>query len=129
VTPVRLMAHATVLLVEDVRRAGEYYNRQLGFEVTYYDQNPEHYAYASREHCHIHLACFAETPSLPNSEAVPPDMFDVYVYANDVDALHEELLERGAEILQAPTEQGYGLREIRVRDPDGYVLAFGKLHE
>jgi uncharacterized glyoxalase superfamily protein PhnB len=123
------MAHATVLLVEDVRRAGEYYNQKLGFEVTYFDQNPDHYAYASREHCHVHFACFADAPRLPNSEAVPPDMFDVYVYVNDVGALHDDLVERGAEIVQPPTDQGYGLREIRVRDPDGYILAFGKLLE
>jgi uncharacterized glyoxalase superfamily protein PhnB len=55
-----------------------------------------------------------------------PDMFDVYVYV-DVEALHEELVERGAELLHGPTDQAYGLREIRVRDPHAYILAFGKL--
>jgi uncharacterized glyoxalase superfamily protein PhnB len=54
-------------------------------------------------------------------------MFDVYVYVDDVDALHEELVGRGADLVHGPVEQGYGLREIRVRDPDGYVLAFGRL--
>jgi hypothetical protein len=32
-------------------------------------------------------------------------------------------------VLNAPVQTEYGLREIRVRDPDGYVLAFGKLPE
>jgi catechol 2,3-dioxygenase-like lactoylglutathione lyase family enzyme len=123
----RLTAHATVLLVQDVRRAGDYYRDQLGFEVTYYEANPEHYAYASRHHCHLHFACFGGAVPRSNSEAVPPDMFDVYVYVDDVEALHEELVERGAELLHGPIDQGYGLREIRVRDPHGYVLAFGKL--
>jgi hypothetical protein len=40
--------------------------------------------------------------------------------------LNTELVERGAELLHGPVEQGYGLREIRVRDPHGYVLAFGQ---
>ena len=48
---------------------------------------------------------------------------------DDVDALHDELRARGAEVLNAPVHTEYGLREIRVRDPDGYVLAFGKLPE
>jgi catechol 2,3-dioxygenase-like lactoylglutathione lyase family enzyme len=26
----------------------------------------------------------------------------------------------------APVDQGYGQREFRVRDPDGYILAFGQ---
>jgi uncharacterized glyoxalase superfamily protein PhnB len=56
-----------------------------------------------------------------------PTWFDLYVYVDDVEALHEELVERGADILNQPVDTEYGLREIRVRDPHGYVLAFGKL--
>lgn len=123
----RLTAHATVLLVDDVTRAADYYRDRLGFDVTRYEANPNHYAYASRDDCHVHFACFRDAPPKPNSTLVPPDMFDVYVYVDDVEALYEELVERGAEIVLAPTNASYGLREIRVRDPHGYILAFGKL--
>jgi uncharacterized glyoxalase superfamily protein PhnB len=51
---------------------------------------------------------------------------DVHVWVEDVDAFHEELVGRGADVILAPTDQGYGQREIRVRDPFGYILAFGK---
>jgi hypothetical protein len=30
------------------------------------------------------------------------------------------------DILHPPVQQGYGMYELRVRDPDGYVLAFGR---
>jgi catechol 2,3-dioxygenase-like lactoylglutathione lyase family enzyme len=123
---VKLAAHATVLLVDDVRRAAEYYRDQLGFDVSFYEQNPQHYAYASRDHVYLHFACFKDAPPRPNVEVVPPDMFDVYIYVDDVEALHQELVGRGAEILGEPVDQGYGMREIRVRDPHGYVLAFGE---
>jgi uncharacterized glyoxalase superfamily protein PhnB len=53
-------------------------------------------------------------------------MFDLYIYVDDVDELHEELAGRGADILNPPVKTEYGLREIRVRDPHGYILAFGK---
>ena len=123
----RLESHATVLLVPDVRQAGEYYRDRLGFEVIYYDRIPSHYAYASRDGVYLHFARFDGAQPRPNSEAAPPDMFDVYIYVDDVEAVHEELVGRGADVLQRPVDQGYGVREIRVRDPHGYILAFGKV--
>ena len=124
-----LTAHATVLLVDNVQVAGDYYQDKLGFEVTYFDKNPSHYAYANRGEVWMHFACFADAGPEPNSVAVPPDMFDAYVYVDDVDALHAELAERGAEIIGVVTDTEYGCREFRVRDPHGYILAFGKLLE
>lgn len=115
-----------MLLVDDVRRATDYYRDRLGFEVERYERLPDHYGYAVRDGCHVHFACFEGAGPRPNSEAVPPDMFDVYVSVDDVEGLHEELVGRGADLILPPTDQGYGLREIRVRDPFGYVFAFGK---
>jgi hypothetical protein len=51
-------------------------------------------------------------------------MFDAYFWPDDVDAMHLELTARGAKIIQPPTDQPYGLREFRVQDPDGHILAF-----
>jgi uncharacterized glyoxalase superfamily protein PhnB len=119
-------AVAPVLLVEDVALALDYYRDRLGFEVSQYDRLPEHYGYASRDNCHVHFAHWDGVRPRPNSEVVPPDMCDVYVYFDDVEALHEELVERDADLLYGPVDQGYGLREIRVRDPHGYILAFGQ---
>ena len=124
-----LTAHATVLLVDDVQVAADYYRDKLGFEVTYFDKNPGHYAYANRGEVWMHFACFVDVRPEPNSVAVPPDMFDIYIYVDDVDTLHTELVGRGAEIMGLVTETEYGCREFRVRDPHGYVLAFGKLLE
>lgn len=116
-----------MFLVEDVRRSTAYYRDALGFDVELYDRHPDHYGYARRDGCNVHFARFAGAAARPNSELVPPDMFDAYVYVDDVDLLYAELVERGAEIVHGPVEQGYGLREFRVRDPDGYILAFGRL--
>jgi uncharacterized glyoxalase superfamily protein PhnB len=124
---VTLSENAVVLLVEDVQLALDYYRDALGFEVAPYQQIPEHYGYARRDACCVHFACFKDAPRrLPNAEIVPPDMFDLYVYADDVDALHAEVLGRGADIVHGPVHQGYGTYEFRVRDPHGYVIAFGK---
>jgi catechol 2,3-dioxygenase-like lactoylglutathione lyase family enzyme len=124
---VNVESHATALLVDDIAAALDYYRDKLGFEGHAWEVNPNHYGYAKRGGCHVHFANFADAPPQPNNVPVPPDMFDLYIYVDDVDALHEELCERGADILYAPADLEYGLREIRVRDPNGYVLAFGKL--
>ena len=113
-----LVDAATVLVVEDVGRSLDYYRDKLGFDGRPYDKDPAIYGYASRGRCNIHLA---------QGRPHPNGFFDVYVYVDDVDALYDELRVRGADVLNAPVATDYGLREIRVRDPDGYVLAFGKL--
>ena len=124
-----IQSHATVLLVDDVAGALEYYRDKLGFEGHAWEKNPEHYAYVERDNCWIHFACFHGAKARPNSQVVPPDMFDLYIYVADVEKLHEEFVERGADIVFAPLDTDYGLREIRVRDPSGYILAFGTLPE
>jgi catechol 2,3-dioxygenase-like lactoylglutathione lyase family enzyme len=113
---VNLTDAASVLVVADVAGSLDYYRDKLGFEVHAYEKDPTIYGYASRGRCNIHLA---------QGRSHPNGFFDVYVYVDDVDGLYDELRERGAEILNAPVHTEYGLREIRVRDPDGYVLAFG----
>jgi catechol 2,3-dioxygenase-like lactoylglutathione lyase family enzyme len=120
----RLTGHATVLLVPDVRETLRWYAEVLGFEteVVDYAGEPPVYGFARRDECSIHLG---QAEARPNSQVVPPDMFDAYIWVDEVDALHEELVSRGAELLHGPVDQEYGLREIRVRDPNGYILAIG----
>jgi uncharacterized glyoxalase superfamily protein PhnB len=121
-----LTGHATVLLVEDVQRAADYYRDRLGFAVSIYEADPALYGSAERDSCHVHFAHYDGARGQPNSNVVPPDMFDAYFWPVDVDALYGELEGRGATIIQPLTDQPYGLREFRVQDPDGYILAFGK---
>jgi catechol 2,3-dioxygenase-like lactoylglutathione lyase family enzyme len=121
-----LRAAATVLLVRDVTRSVAYYRDQLGFEASLFEENPQHYGYANRDNVWFHFAHWDGVEPRPNAVAVPPDMFEAYLYVDDVTALHEELVERGADLLHGPEERPWTRLEIRVKDPDGYVLAFGE---
>jgi catechol 2,3-dioxygenase-like lactoylglutathione lyase family enzyme len=116
-----------VLLVRNVEQSMAYYRDKLGFEVTSFEENPSHYAFANRGECWFHFACWGGVEPKPNSELVPPDMFDAYLYVDDIPALHEEFVKRGADLVHGPEEREWTSAEIRVRDPDGYVLAFGQL--
>ena len=115
---------APVLLVPDVEAALEHYRDLLGFEVEpHVDGGEAIYGYATRDRCNLHLALCADGPR-PNDE-VSPTMFDVYLWVDDVEALHAEFVSRGADVIHPPTDRPYGLREIRVRDLNGYVLGIG----
>ena len=46
----------------------------------------------------------------------------VYVQVPDVDAFHDQVIARGAEVLRGPKTQFYGLRDFALTDPDGYLL-------
>lgn len=119
----RFTGLAPVLLAPDVAEALAYYRDVLGFDVTPYELAPEDYGYALRDGLTIHLAQ-ADT-CRPNSDLVG-DLFDVYMWVDDVEAVHAELQERGANILHGPTERPWGMREIRVRELNGYVLGIGQ---
>ena len=120
----RFTGHAPFLVVPDVATTLDHYRDVLGFEVATYEHDPEENGTATRDDCTIFFNRGPEAK--PNSELVPPDLFDVYVWVEDVDSLHAELQGHGAELLHGPVERPWGMREIRVRDPNGYVLGFGE---
>ena len=47
------------------------------------------------------------------------------IFAEDVDALHEEYKKSGAIIRLEPTNLPWGTREMNVEDPDGHRLRMG----
>jgi predicted enzyme related to lactoylglutathione lyase len=111
---VKLESHATVLQVPDVQAALVWFHDALGFEVRSWADGSE-YGYAERDGVWFHV-------SRPGSE-----LWSAYLYTDDVDAVHAELVERGTEILQPPTDKGYGVRDVIVRAPGNHVLAIGQL--
>ncbi len=52
-----------------------------------------------------------------------------YVYVRDADALHAELLARGANVRGSPISHPWGLRDFEVLDPEVNRLTFGQPFE
>src|SRR6185503_573766 len=50
---------------------------------------------------------------------------DLYVYTDGVDAFYERIKER-VDIIEAPHNMFYGMREVLVRDPNGFWITFGQ---
>ena len=51
---------------------------------------------------------------------------DLYVHTEKIDALHRAFAERGIEVIETPHDTFYGMREVIVRDPNGFWITFGE---
>jgi catechol 2,3-dioxygenase-like lactoylglutathione lyase family enzyme len=50
------------------------------------------------------------------------DKLSLWLHVRDVDAEFARLRAEGVEVVEAPVTEPWGLREARVRDPDGLLL-------
>lgn len=50
---------------------------------------------------------------------------DLYVYTDDVDALHERLKDR-VDVVEGPHDTFYGMREVIIRDVNRFWITFGE---
>jgi predicted enzyme related to lactoylglutathione lyase len=53
----------------------------------------------------------------------------LWLQVRDVDAAHRHLRDRGVDILQPPTDEPWGLREMWISDPDGVRIAVVQVPE
>jgi uncharacterized glyoxalase superfamily protein PhnB len=66
----------------------------------------------------LHLLAAQETKRLPGNGGI-------CVFVRDVDAVHAELVSRGANVVKPPQDYDYGMRDFDVIDLDGNQLTYG----
>ena len=121
-----------ILGVRNVRQSAEHYRDVLGFDLDPVDgvfqPSPNEpggvYAIVKRAGVWIHFQI--RRGDMPERKRAALER-DVYLYVDDLDALHADLQRRGAVILQPPRMAPFGIREMVVEDPDGHRLAFGEM--
>ena len=128
-TAARLASIAPCFAVQDPRSTAQWYRERLGFEwAEVYGPAPHHnfFAIVGRGEMRIMLRFTrdgpGERPWVPDTDQ---PLFDAYVDTDDVDALRQEFIANGLEV-EAPVDRIYGMREITVTDPNGYVLIFAQ---
>ncbi len=112
------MAHAT-----EVERSIAFY-RMLGFGVlnSLADQSGKlRWVYLQSQNAHIMFAR-ASGAVVPEDQAV---LF--YLYTTDVAALREHLLAESVSVSAITYPEYMPKGEIRITDPDGYVLLIGEM--
>ena len=117
---------APILGFRDVRKAAEYYRDVLGFnERNVMDGIGEEgavYAILDKDGIEIHLQIRRREIFANKRESIESD---AYFFVPDPDALHIELVRRGASVLRPPQDEPYGLRDFTVEDLEGHRLVFG----
>ena len=121
-----LIAAIPVIYVSDSARAEEFYCKGLGFDVKSRWRPPgvtsdPCYLTVQRDGISLHLASFKDGTLADGTWTS-----NVYVFVDDVNAMHEELLSRGIAKPSGPLDQTWGTREIGVRDADLNVITFGQ---
>jgi catechol 2,3-dioxygenase-like lactoylglutathione lyase family enzyme len=106
--------HAS-LRVTDVAAAVEFYTKRLGFRLGFTWGDPPEIAGVDLGSVQMFLR--QGTPS--------PQGCAVYFVIGNADELYEFQRANGVEIIHAPGDRDYGLRDYRVRDLHGYELGFG----
>jgi catechol 2,3-dioxygenase-like lactoylglutathione lyase family enzyme len=114
-------------IVSNVDQTIAFYRDKLGFETRLQqsDRDP-FFAIIGRDGAQIFIKSEKDVPPLPNSRRHPHMRLDAFVYAPDPDALAVEFADHGAAFSVPLKDTHDGLRGFEIRDPDGYVLFFGR---
>jgi uncharacterized glyoxalase superfamily protein PhnB len=108
--------------VPDVRATVEWY-QSIGFDVfvTYDDGTPDGLSFA--------IVSFGNGQVMFSADGKTSDKWrrevDLYVYTDDVDEVYERLKDR-VDVVEAPHNTFYGMREVIIRDLNRFWITFGQ---
>ena len=107
--------NTTSIFVEDRKGTVDFYVSKLGFNL---EEQSER---ASM----LRAGDFRLLVHVGGPPAAPPDLaMHLHLWVDDVDAYHQQLIERGVEVGEAPQDRPWGLRTFHVQDPNGYDWEF-----
>jgi catechol 2,3-dioxygenase-like lactoylglutathione lyase family enzyme len=113
-------------IVSDAPSALSFYRDRLGFEITFQEPADEpFFGIVCRGRAMIMLKDVGVDP-LPNYKREAMARWDAYLYVPDPDALAAEFASRNVEFSEPLKDTHDGLRGFELKDPDGYVLFFGR---
>jgi|GEM_PF-1729592 len=117
---------APCFFVDSVERSIAWYHANLGFEVESRFEQPSSFAIVEFQGMRVLFREVSEQSIIqPNGRQ--PDAFDAYLWVSDISALHARVSETEADICSPLSlKEDYETLEFSVRDPDGYVIAFGQ---
>lgn len=105
----RVTGVAPFFLVADVTKAAEFYRDRLGFNIIgYFFEEPPVFAMVGRDDKVVMLSLATQTRGGSN-RCHKAEALDAYFWVDDVDALHAEFRQSGADIVAPPLLRTYGL--------------------
>ena len=124
----RMTRSVSCFLVDDVIATAEFYRDVLGFTFDEFFGVPPSFVMVQRDDVNIMFRQVRppRTPVARPNRTIMDETFDAYVYVSNVDQLAAELRAKKADIVEGPVDRIYEMRELLVRDCNGYVIAFGQ---
>lgn len=111
--PAQFIQGCPVLHVPDVVATASYFRDILGFQWEFGDDS---YAVVWRDNSAVHLM---------KGDGEPTGVH-LFQWIRNVDAYHQEIAARGANITARPTDQPYAVRDFSVGGPDNLRIVFGQ---
>ena len=122
----KITASAPVLLVKDVVASADYFKDKLGFTYERFWGDPPNFCMVTRDDHTVMLSQAGEASKLQPHWKIVSHMWNIYFWVDDVDAICEEVQERGAIIDYGLGMKDYGVKEFGVQDLDEHDIAFGQ---
>jgi catechol 2,3-dioxygenase-like lactoylglutathione lyase family enzyme len=114
-------------IVTNVPQSIAFYCDKLGFETRYKEPDQDaFFAIVGRDSAQLFIKAERGISPVPNSTRHPHLRLDAFVYVEDPDALAVEFADHGVAFSSPLQDTHDGLRGFEIRDPDGYVLFFGR---
>jgi predicted enzyme related to lactoylglutathione lyase len=121
----RLTGTSAVLLVADVDRSAAYYRDRLGFTCELYGDPPD-FLVAKRDDAIVLMALCNDPDRIVPNWRIVPNVWNLYIRVDDVEAIYAEFQRRGAPIDYSLYDAPSGFREFGVQDPDGHDIGVGQ---
>lgn len=116
-----LLSHsATVLPVSDVSTSIDFYVEKLGFDLTFKWRDPPTYAVVKSGEIGIHLSLSSD------NHKVSREHVHIAIFANDVNAVYQQCLDKGINIHAEIGDRDYGMRDFDITDPDGHIIGISQ---
>lgn len=113
---------AITLFVEDLDASKSFYQEVFRLPIDYEDDNSAVFRFGPTL---INLLDATHAPGLIDPAPVASRdtgvRFQFTLGVDDVDAMCEELLRRGVELLNGPIDRPWGIRTASFRDPGGHI--------
>ena len=105
----------------DLDRTVDFYTRVLGFR-TVRDERDRPDPYVALERDAVRIGAARRPPQPDVAARRPPVGMELVLETADLDGDHGRILAAGWPLEQGPTLRPWGLRDLRLLDPDGHYL-------
>jgi uncharacterized glyoxalase superfamily protein PhnB len=110
-----------VLAVHDLDRSAAWYRDVLGCDSE--DVDPGNWRFCRSGDVQFMLG---RCPDVPPARELGDHSYIAYLEVDDVDAFFRRAVAAGAEVLKAPQDEPWGMREVALRSPDGHRFMLGE---